>query len=132
MAAHDALIHLTALGAFLGKKDSRCWRALADTKGGWSKCCAKLDHAFDPLETLQLDSADWEAAGVLAKLRDLGAPDTVCCICDDLDAEGAMMPLADAIKAVFGSGYGAAVSCLPGRLAYFENGDVGIRRISRV
>ena len=35
--------------------------------------------------------------------------------------DGLDVPLEDAIAAIVGSGYSALVSCVPGRLAYFED-----------
>lgn len=37
------------------------------------------------------------------------------------------MPLDEALRAVVGRGMGAFVSCVPGRLAYFESEEPGSR-----
>jgi hypothetical protein len=36
---------------------------------------------------------------------------------------GSKMPLAEALAFIFGSGIGTFLSCIPGRLGYFENED---------
>ena len=110
---------------------ARRWRSLAETKKGWAKCCAKLDHDFEPVGSVVTDCATLHAADVISSLRTFGAPETACCISDEFDEDAAMVPLEHAIDNVFGSGYGALVSCVPGHLAYFESGDQGVRMILR-
>jgi hypothetical protein len=46
---------------------------------------------------------------------------------DELD--GKEMDLAKALKDIIGSGVGAVVSCLPGRLAYFESEEKNERYV---
>src|SRR6266550_7663490 len=36
------------------------------------------------------------------------------------DWDGRQMPLAEALEAVVGTGFGTIISCIPGRLGYFE------------
>lgn len=129
MNVDDAQTHLTELADFLDKKAARRWPALAETKAGWCECCTKLPHEFDPLPSFQIDCAKLNADAVLAKLRELGAPETVCCMGDRLEEEDAFIPLREAVDDVFGKLAGELISCVPGKLAYFESGDQGIRMI---
>ncbi len=131
MAIDDAHTHLVGLAEFPDKGDARRWRALAGTKAGWRKCCAKLPHEFDPLPSFQIDCAKLNADAVLAKLRELGAPETVCCVGDGFEEEDAFMPLDEAVDDVFGNLAGELISCVSGKLAYFESGDQGVRMILR-
>ncbi len=54
-------------------------------------------------------------------LHSLGAPDTCYLISEDRDFNGKEMDLLAALKQIVGYGMGAVISCLPGRLGYFED-----------
>ena len=62
-----------------------------------------------------------DAAHVLLLLKAKGAPDTCYAISEEDDLDGKEVSLAEALKTVFGRGIGTFLSCLPGRLAYFED-----------
>ncbi len=53
-------------------------------------------------------------------LRTLGAPDRCHLLSEDAELDGLELDLRDGIEWVFGSGMATFVSCIPGRLAYFE------------
>ncbi len=55
---------------------------------------------------------------VAPKLREMGAPD-LCWVFGNY-VDGQEMKLEEALKAVIGWGEGTIISCLPGKLAYFE------------
>ena len=57
---------------------------------------------------------------IYAILRGLGAPDTCHLISEDGNFDGREMELLAALKQVVGGGMGTVISCLPGRLGYFE------------
>ena len=61
-------------------------------------------------------------------LRSLGAPDTCCRLSEDSNLDGVEMPLLSALKTLVGGSMGTVISCLPGRLGYFE-GEVRERFI---
>lgn len=65
---------------------------------------------------------------ICAILRSLGAPDACYLLSEDSNLDGAEMPLLAALKQVVGGGVGTVISCLPGRLGYFE-GEVRERFI---
>jgi hypothetical protein len=65
---------------------------------------------------------------IYAILRGLGAPDTCYLISEDRNFDGKEMELLAALKEVVGGGMGTVISCLPGRLGYFE-GEVRERYI---
>jgi hypothetical protein len=52
-------------------------------------------------------------------LRARGAP-SVCYVLSAGDLDGCEVPLRDALDAICGSGNGAFVSCIPGRLGFYE------------
>ena len=120
--------HLLGLAAFLDKAEARRWRARAELKSGWQKLSADLPHRFDPLAAFRIDCAAWDADAVATKLRALGSPEAVCVI-GGVDVDEAMMSLKDAAAEVVGYLGGQVISCLPGKLAYYEGGDQGIRMI---
>jgi hypothetical protein len=60
-------------------------------------------------------------AHILLLLRARGAPDTCYAISEDEDLDGKEAPLAEALRTIFGRGIGTFLSCLPGKLAYFED-----------
>ena len=53
-------------------------------------------------------------------LRGLGAPDTCYLISEDTKFDGKEMELLAALKQIVGYGMGTVISCIPGRLGYFE------------
>ena len=59
-----------------------------------------------------------------AALRSHGAPTTCYVISADEALDGHEMPLSDALDAVAASFFGAFISCIPGRLGYFEYEDM--------
>jgi hypothetical protein len=57
---------------------------------------------------------------IYAILRGLGAPDTCYLISEDRNFDGHEMELLAALEQIVGNGMGTVISCLPGRLGYFE------------
>jgi hypothetical protein len=62
-------------------------------------------------------------AGILDILRSKGAPDTCYALSEDDELDGKELPLSELLKKIVGYGMGTFLSCLPGRLAYFEDED---------
>ena len=86
---------------------------------------ALLDHAIelDPRYCRHLTGSESLAGAVEQLLRSLGAPDTCFVISADEDLDGKEMSLAEAVEAVSGDYSGAFISCIPGKLGYFEYED---------
>jgi hypothetical protein len=57
---------------------------------------------------------------IYAFLRGLRAPDTCHLISEDSNLDGKELELLAALKQIIGCGMGTVISCLPGRLGYFE------------
>ena len=87
---------------------------------------ALLDHAItlDPRYAQRLDGDEASAGSVELALRKLGAPETCYVISADDQLDGRKMPLSEALEAISGSSFGTFISCLPGRLGYFEYEDL--------
>lgn len=86
-----------------------------------------LDHAIDldPRYCRHLTGSESRAGAVERLLRSLGAPETCFVISADEDLDGREMLLADAVGAVSGGYSGTFISCIPGKLGYFEYEDRG-------
>ncbi|HEX9097159.1 MAG TPA: hypothetical protein VF990_13800 [Candidatus Dormibacteraeota bacterium] len=66
-------------------------------------------------------AADSQTASTVARLlRVKGAPAVCWLVSERSDWDGRQMPLANALDAVVGAGFGTVISCIPGRLGYFE------------
>lgn len=91
-----------------------------------------LDHAIklDPKYVLELPGGEQFSATVEKRLKALGAPDE-CYIIGPSKIDGRFMHLSDALGEIMGSGNGAFVSCLPGKLGYFEYEQANGGRILR-
>jgi hypothetical protein len=57
----------------------------------------------------------------LRLLRSKGAPTTCWIISEDASRDGRESVLKDALPETIGSGMGTILSCIPGKLAYFED-----------
>ena len=60
-------------------------------------------------------------AGPIAQaLRQRGAPEACYVLSSNSDLDGREMPLDDALQAVVGAGEGTFISCIPGKLGFYE------------
>jgi hypothetical protein len=67
------------------------------------------------------------ASSILRLLQSRGAPAECYVVSEDEDLDAQIMPLASALDAVVASGMGTLLSCIPGRLGYFEGEIPGKR-----
>ena len=81
-----------------------------------------LHHAvrLDQRYAQRLTGSDGFSAPVEAMLRKRGAPATCYVFAARSDLDGRELPLKDALDAIIGMGDGAFVSCIPGRLGFYE------------
>jgi hypothetical protein len=63
------------------------------------------------------------APGLLKLLKAKGAPDSCYALSEDDELDGKEISLAYALAFIVGRGIGTFLSCIPGRLAYFEDED---------
>jgi len=66
---------------------------------------------------------------VTAKLRKLGAPEQCHAISTISDLDGHQWPLRETLDGVLGMGNGIVLSCIPGKLAYYESEEKNGRYI---
>lgn len=85
-----------------------------------------LHHAvrLDPRFRHHLAGSDPYPPRVEAMLRERGAPATCYVLAADPKLDGRVMPILEALDAILGMGNGAFVSCIPGRLGFYEYEDM--------
>lgn len=85
-----------------------------------------LDHAvrIDPSSSRHVTGTEAFAGPIEAALREAGAPASCYVLAADSELDGSEMRLREALEAVVGSGEGAFVSCIPGRLDFYEGGEI--------
>ena len=124
--------HASALlAAFIApERRDRYLTLLASTKGR-VKLRARLAHLrdLDDRYARLVPPSDQHPGAIAALLRAAGAPATCYLLSEAAALDGREMQLEDALEEVVGGGLGTFVSCLPGRLAYFEGEDPGARYV---
>ena len=75
----------------------------------------------------RIPSAQQTTAGILDLLRSHGAPVECYLVSESSELDGRSLSLDEALGAVIGMGMGTLVSCIPGRLGYFEGESQGAR-----
>jgi len=78
---------------------------------------------LDARYAFTIPSQHGSTLGILELLRSKGAPDSCYAFSEDDSLDGKELPLAEALASVVGYGMGTFLSCVPGRLAYFEDED---------
>ena len=75
---------------------------------------------LDPRFCQHLTGSEAFSAHVEAMLCKRGAPSTCYVLAAGSDLDGCQMPLPDALNSIIGKGNGVFVSCIPGRLGFYE------------
>lgn len=85
-----------------------------------------LHHSvrLDPRFAQHLTGSEAFSGPVEAMLRKRGAPSTCYVLAANSDLDGREMPLGEALGSIIGMGDGAFVSCIPGRLGFYEYEDM--------
>lgn len=85
-----------------------------------------LHHSvrLDPRYCQHLTGREAFSAPIEAILRKHCAPSTCYVLAAYSDLDGREMPLGEALDAIIGMGNGAFVSCIPGRLGFYEYADM--------
>jgi hypothetical protein len=71
----------------------------------------------------QTPSSHRLAQGVLQLLKSKGASDRCYALSEDAELDGKETSLADGLELIVGRGIGTLLSCIPRKLAYFEDED---------
>jgi len=84
-------------------------------------------HDLDPRFAKAIPPSDQSADRIAALLQAHGAPEECVLLAEDDSLDGQRLALTVALDKIVGRGMGAFVSCIPGRLGYFEGEDAGER-----
>ncbi|NIA71705.1 hypothetical protein HBA54_24225 [Pelagibius litoralis] len=84
---------------------------------------------LDPRYRIDIAPADQQAETIFSLLTKRGASAQCHLISSDRNLDGFDIALSDALAKVVGLGEGTLVSCIPGRLGYFEGESPGDRFI---
>jgi hypothetical protein len=76
---------------------------------------------LDPRWAVEITPRFQPKKDILRILREKGALETCYCLSEAEELDGKSMTLADGLDAIVGRQIGTFLSCLPGRLAYFED-----------
>ncbi len=112
----------TFIESFILKvRRERALELLASSKNR-HKFTSKFDHHgrnyLIPERIRSIEPRDQHSPNIAQILRRMGAPET-CHVIGGLH-DGEDMELLEALKEIVGYGTGTVISCVPGRLAYFE------------
>ena len=119
MRQEEALVRF-----FVPTKRERYLEMLANPKKR-KKFLLELGHfkSLDPRCAFTLPRGVHTPEEIAAFLNRKGAPQTCWLTSEDFELDGKEMPLVEALRRVVGYQMGTFLSCVPGRLAYFENED---------
>ncbi len=127
----ECLLEKKLIKAFAHKSIKRRLMRLVETKKGRKKFADALAHSFTPDERfarkipprLQIDEE------ILKLLNSKHARSDCYIVSEYSISDGKTLPLPEALFEIVGSGFGTLVSCIPGKLAYYEGEEPGERYI---
>jgi hypothetical protein len=111
-------------------RQERFLALLANPKGR-KKLLAMLAHGvkLDSRFAKKIPANQHSVAEIEKELKSKGAPSNCYIISEDSGLDQKEMQLFEALNSVVGQGMGTFISCIPGRLVYFESEDIGERYI---
>jgi len=91
----------------------------------------KLDHFRDLDETklISISPDRQNATDIYRLLREKGAPENCYVISTNLELDSKELALNNALVEIVGYGFGSYVSCVAGKLGYYESEEAGERYI---
>lgn len=131
-ASEASILHEEALirAFFLPDRQQRYLEILAKPKRR-RDITREFDHFkhLDPRRIVCIPPHKQHAADIFRILKEKGAPETCYGFSDWPEVDGKVLPLLDALEKVVGVGMGTFLSCIPGRLAFFEGEQMKTRCI---
>jgi hypothetical protein len=111
--------------AFVVRRLQGLYLALLSDRNGRERFVKRLlsGRDIDPGAIVQIPDDESEPTEIGDRLRKLGAHDDCHVIAADAKLDGREFTLDDVLGKVVGKGKAAFVSCVPGRLGYFEGAD---------
>lgn len=90
-----------------------------------ARFCAELAHfkALDPRYVVSILPSEQNPSSLVKILTAKGAGPKCWVISEDSDMDGRELVLEAVLKETVGRGMGTLISCVPGRLGYFEDED---------
>ena len=85
-----------------------------------TRSLAHFKH-LDPRYIVPIAPREQHVPEILRLLKTKGAPENCYALSEDDELDGKEVSLADALKEIVGRGIGTFLSCVPGKLAYFED-----------
>lgn len=114
---------------FINPDKKERYLSMLKTKFGRKKLLHRLDHITAHELDLRYVQRISVEAHTVSSLHDLltskGAPDICSCLSVNPSLDGLRVPLSDALSSTVGMSIGTIISCLSGRLGYFEGEDKG-------
>jgi len=102
--------------------------SMLESRGGRDKWRRQLAH-FSHWDQRFLHPIEGDTKRICKILRDSGAPEQCYVFSEWDEIDGKEMNLAEALAACVGYGMGTVLSCVPGRLAFYEAEGPGHRFI---
>jgi hypothetical protein len=108
--------------AFIVPDKRTRYLSLLESERGRKKLLNGFNHCrdLDPRFAKLIPSNQQSAQSIEMLLKQKGAPDGCHVMSDNPDIDGREMPLSEALLEIVGMDAGALVSCIAGKLAYFE------------
>jgi hypothetical protein len=125
----SAADHEDSLSLFLLPRYRSRFAQLLGSRRGREKLRRSLAH-FDQLDRrflVPVGHLGAAADAIERLLRSRGAPAICHVVSEDPSLDGRDLPLPEALVRIVGRGMGALVSCVPGRLGFFEGEEPGDR-----
>ena len=104
---------------------------LLQTKKGRKKLRNRFAHNidFDPRYIKKLKPSEQTTSDILSLLLKAGSPSNCYIMSENSDIDGQLLDLEKALNKIIGFGMGSLISCIPGKLVYFEGEEAGQRFI---
>lgn len=119
--------------AFIRPEKQDRYRQLLGNPKRRRKILEDLAHSSDFMDGtgVKIPPSEQTPEGIERLLRRLGAGSTCHAISENGDLDGKELDLQQALQAVVGFGLATCLSCIPGKLGYYEGEDMGERMILR-
>ena len=117
--------------SFIRKSKRDRYLELLGTIKGRTKIINQMDHTndLDESDATPVPAVSQTVDGICQILVDKGSPEKIYVISSNNHIDGREMSLLSALKETIGGGCGTYISCIPGRLGYFESAEAGERYI---
>ena len=125
----DTELEKSLVAAFVIPQKRSRYNSLLETGKGRDKVRRSLAHSpdWDPRFIRQIENQNPRA--IQEVLRKMGAPRDCYVLSENDRYDAKRMDLLDALMGAVGYGMGTVISCVPGRLAFYEGEGPGVRYI---